>query len=71
MAKKVKKNVLINEDILLKEFPAVLEALQIKTDMLTDSIGMPAKKVKETDVWSFAIKEAYDSLVEQGLINKE
>lgn len=68
---KVKKNVLINEDILLKEFPAVLEALQAKTDMLTDSIGMPPKKVKETDVWAFAIKEAYDSLVEQGLIERD
>lgn len=68
---KVKKNVLISEEVMIREFPKVLEALQTKTDMLSDSIGMPRKKVKETDVWAFAIKEAYDSLVEQGLIDEE
>ncbi|WP_313150969.1 hypothetical protein [Lysinibacillus capsici] len=67
---KIKKNVLISEEVLTNEFPKVLEALQSKTDLLADSIGMPRKKVKETDVWAFAIKEAYDSLVEQGLIEE-
>ncbi|MDU1848465.1 MAG: hypothetical protein E6778_23415 [Niallia nealsonii] len=68
---KVKKNVLINEEVLKNEFPKVMEALQIKTDLLTESMGLPSRKVKETDVWSFAIKEAFDSLADQGLIEKE
>lgn len=68
---KVKKNVLIEEEVLRNEFPKLLEALQLKTDLLADSMGLPTRKVKETDVWAFAIKEAFDSLAEQGLIEKE
>lgn len=68
---KVKKNVLIDEEILKNEFPKLSEALQLKIDILADSMGMPRRKVKETDVWAFAIKEAFDSLSEQGLIVEE
>jgi len=68
---KVKKNILVNSEIMEKKFPKIMEAIQLRTDTMMESFDLPTRKIKETDVWDFVLSEAYESLVEQGLIDRE
>lgn len=68
---KAQKNFRIDEELIKKVFPLVIEGLQIKTDRIANKHGFPTRMIKDTDTIEYMIKETFRDLIKEGYIEKD
>lgn len=68
---KVQKNFRVDQELLEKVFPLVMEGLQIKTDTLARKHGFPSRYIKATDTIEYMIRETFKELIQEGFIEKD